>query len=156
MQNQCICLTCNKQHEKVISRGTGPNRVHNQKQHHKRTRATKFLLPPPPSLPHSLQGRALLNTRSVGKRIKKITYWSLKAPLGNSPDWWRLCTISRKHTCIHTANANVHYDAGYIIQRLKYSVVKSAVDNLWLNSVYFDSSCLKSYQVLFSKYSKNK
>lgn len=69
MRNQCICLTCYKQHEKAISRGTGPNRVRNQKQHYKSMGATDFY-PPPPALS---AGESFLNMCSVGKRIKNNT-----------------------------------------------------------------------------------
>lgn len=73
MWNQCICLTCYKQHEKAISQGTGLNRVRNQKQHYKSTAATDFY-PPPPALS---AGESCLYTCSAGERIKN-----------NTPDAW--------------------------------------------------------------------
>lgn len=101
MWNQCICLTCYKQHEKAISQGTGPNRVRNQKQHYKSMAATDFY-PPPPALS---AGESCLYMCSVGKKIKN-----------NTPDAW---TSIREYNGLmetartsHTCNAYMYaYDA---------------------------------------------
>lgn len=67
MQNQCICLTCYKQHEKPISTGTGTNHVHNQKQYYKSMGSNVFL-PPTSTLS---AGESVLNMGSMGKRDQK-------------------------------------------------------------------------------------
>lgn len=143
MRNQCICLTCYKQHEKAISRGTGPNRVHNQKQHHKSTGATE-ISPAPPALS---AGESSLTTRSVGKRIKN----NIPEAWTSIRDWWKLWRTSQKktNTCMHTANACIYACvAWYILQRLKHSVTKRVADHQrssWISTYYYLPVLLSSW-----------
>lgn len=74
MQNQCICLTCYKQHEKTISRKTGPNCVLSK------TTIKAWKQHTTPNL-HPL---------FRGELFKQITYQMLELPLEDIMDLWRL------------------------------------------------------------------
>ncbi len=104
-------LTCYKQHEKAISRGTGPNRVRNQKQHYKSMAATDFY-PPPPALS---AGESFLSMCSVGKRIKNniLEAWtSIREYYSLIEDFGEPVT----HALAYTKDAYIHtYVAWHIV-----------------------------------------